>query len=72
MWLLLVKERISSISERQDYFKCIQGAASAMRLKYKSASALLTTCISGTLPKAFRHSRLGFVDAFVMYTQLGA
>ena len=26
--------------------------------------------IIGTLPKAFRHSRLGFVDAFVMYKQL--
>ena len=26
--------------------------------------------IAGTLPKAFRHERLGFVDAFVMYKQL--
>ena len=26
--------------------------------------------IVGTLPKAFRHARLGFVDAFVMYKQL--
>ena len=26
--------------------------------------------IIGTLPKAFRHMRLGFVDAFVMYKQL--
>jgi L-amino acid N-acyltransferase YncA len=26
--------------------------------------------IVGNLPKAFRHSRLGFVDAFVMYKQL--
>ena len=26
--------------------------------------------IVGTLPKAFRHMRLGFVDAFVMYKQL--
>jgi ribosomal protein S18 acetylase RimI-like enzyme len=26
--------------------------------------------IVGTLPKAFHHSRLGFVDAFVMYKQL--
>jgi len=26
--------------------------------------------IVGTLPKAFRHTRLGFVDAFVMYKQL--
>jgi ribosomal protein S18 acetylase RimI-like enzyme len=26
--------------------------------------------IIGTLPKAYRHSRLGFVDAFVMYKQL--
>jgi ribosomal protein S18 acetylase RimI-like enzyme len=26
--------------------------------------------IIGTLPKAFRHPRLGFVDAFVMYKQL--
>ena len=27
--------------------------------------------IVGTLPKAFQHLRLGFVDAFVMYKQLG-
>ena len=27
--------------------------------------------VIGTLPKAFRHPRLGFVDAFVMYKQLG-
>jgi RimJ/RimL family protein N-acetyltransferase len=27
--------------------------------------------VIGTLPKAFRHRRLGFVDAFVMYKQLG-
>lgn len=26
--------------------------------------------IAGTLPKAFRHEQLGFVDAFVMYKQL--
>ena len=26
--------------------------------------------VIGTLPGAFRHSRLGFVDAFVMYKQL--
>ncbi len=26
--------------------------------------------VVGTLPKAFRHSRLGYVDAFVMYKQL--
>lgn len=26
--------------------------------------------IIGALPKAFRHSRLGFVDAYVMYKQL--
>ncbi len=26
--------------------------------------------IVGTLPKAFRHPKLGFVDAFVMYKQL--
>lgn len=26
--------------------------------------------IIGTLPKAFRHLQLGFVDAFVMYKQL--
>jgi ribosomal protein S18 acetylase RimI-like enzyme len=26
--------------------------------------------VVGTLPKAFRHQRLGFVDAFVMYKQL--
>ena len=26
--------------------------------------------IIGTLPKAYRHPRLGFVDAFVMYKQL--
>lgn len=26
--------------------------------------------VAGTLPGAFRHSRLGFVDAFVMYKQL--
>jgi RimJ/RimL family protein N-acetyltransferase len=26
--------------------------------------------IIGSLPKAYRHSRLGFVDAFVMYKQL--
>jgi ribosomal protein S18 acetylase RimI-like enzyme len=26
--------------------------------------------IVGTLPGAFRHSRLGYVDAFVMYKQL--
>ena len=26
--------------------------------------------IIGTLPRAFRHARLGFVDAFVMYKQL--
>lgn len=26
--------------------------------------------IVGTLPKAFKHSRLGFVDAFVMFKQL--
>ena len=26
--------------------------------------------IIGTLPKAYRHSRLGFVDAFVMYKRL--
>jgi ribosomal protein S18 acetylase RimI-like enzyme len=26
--------------------------------------------IVGTLPKAFRHMRLGFVDAYVMYKQL--
>jgi ribosomal protein S18 acetylase RimI-like enzyme len=26
--------------------------------------------VIGTLPKAFRHFRLGFVDAFVMYKQL--
>ena len=26
--------------------------------------------VIGTLPKAFRHLRLGFVDAFVMYKQL--
>ncbi len=25
----------------------------------------------GTLPKAFRHPRLGYVDAYVMYKQLG-
>jgi len=28
--------------------------------------------VVGTLPKAFRHPRLGLVDAFVMYKQLGA
>jgi ribosomal protein S18 acetylase RimI-like enzyme len=28
--------------------------------------------IVGTLPKAFRHPKLGFVDAFVMYKQLQA
>jgi ribosomal protein S18 acetylase RimI-like enzyme len=28
--------------------------------------------VVGTLPKAFRHPRLGFVDAFVMYKQLEA
>jgi ribosomal protein S18 acetylase RimI-like enzyme len=28
--------------------------------------------VVGTLPKAFRHLRLGLVDAFVMYKQLGA
>ena len=27
--------------------------------------------IVGTLPKAFRHSRLGYVDAYVMYQLLG-
>jgi len=26
--------------------------------------------VIGTLPEAFRHKRLGFVDAFVMYKQL--
>jgi ribosomal protein S18 acetylase RimI-like enzyme len=26
--------------------------------------------VVGTLPRAFRHQRLGFVDAFVMYKQL--
>ena len=26
--------------------------------------------VIGTLPKAFRHTQLGFVDAFVMYKQL--
>ena len=26
--------------------------------------------VVGTLPKAFRHSKLGYVDAFVMYKQL--
>ncbi len=26
--------------------------------------------VIGRLPKAFRHARLGFVDAFVMYKQL--
>jgi len=26
--------------------------------------------VIGTLPEAFRHSRLGFVDAFIMYKQL--
>jgi len=28
--------------------------------------------IVGTLPRAFRHQRLGFVDALVMYKELGA
>jgi ribosomal protein S18 acetylase RimI-like enzyme len=27
-------------------------------------------CIVGTLPKAFRHQRLGYVDAYVMYQLL--
>jgi ribosomal protein S18 acetylase RimI-like enzyme len=26
--------------------------------------------VIGTLPKAFQHQRLGYVDAFVMYKQL--
>jgi ribosomal protein S18 acetylase RimI-like enzyme len=26
--------------------------------------------VVGTLPRAFRHQRLGFVDAFVMFKQL--
>ena len=26
--------------------------------------------VIGTLPSAFRHQRLGFVDAYVMYKQL--
>jgi ribosomal protein S18 acetylase RimI-like enzyme len=26
--------------------------------------------IAGTLPKAFRHRRLGFVDAYVMFREL--
>ena len=64
---------------------CVHSQREALKLGYRAMQYNLVVstnaagirtwkkngfAIVGTLPKAFRHSRLGFVDAFVMYKEL--
>ncbi len=51
--------------QSMQYNLVVSANESAVRLWKKHGFKVI-----GTLPKAFRHSRLGLVDAFVMYKQL--
>ena len=59
------REAISLGFQSMQYNLVVSINESAVRLWERNGFEIV-----GTLPKAFRHRRLGFVDAFVMYKQL--
>ena len=59
------REAISRSFRAMQYNLVVSTNAGAVRLWKRHGFEVI-----GTLPKAFRHPRLGFVDAFVMYKQL--
>jgi len=59
------REAISRGFRAMQYNLVVSTNNSAVRLWQKHGFEVI-----GTLPKAFRHPRRGFVDAFVMYKQL--
>lgn len=59
------REALSRGFRAMQYNLVASSNESAVRLWKKHGFTVI-----GTLPKAFRHPRLGFVDAFVMYKQL--
>ena len=59
------REAISLGFRSMQYNIVVSSNESAVRLWKRNGFEIV-----GTLPKAFRHMRLGFVNAFVMYKQL--
>ncbi len=59
------REAISLGFRSMQYNIVVSSNESAVRLWKRNGFEIV-----GTLPKAFHHKRLGFIDAFVMYKQL--